>query len=68
MSDRQSESQQDHRSAGADRRRRQLRALLLSAADTARQTRRIPEMAGRMARPMGRAVRDRVAMLVSAAG
>jgi RecA/RadA recombinase len=68
MSDRQSESQHDHRSTGADRRRRQLRALLLSAADTARQTRRIPEMASRMARPMGRAVRDRVAMLVSAAG
>jgi hypothetical protein len=68
MSDRQSESQHDHRTAGDDRRRRQLRALLLSAADAARQTRRIPEMASRMARPMGRAVRDRVSMLVSAAG
>lgn len=57
-----------HRGEGSDRRRRQLRALLLSAADAARQGRRIPELAARMTRPMGRAVRDRVSMLVSAAG
>jgi len=52
---------------GADGRRRQLRALLLTAADAARQGRRIPEMAGRMTRPMGRAVRDRVTTLLNAA-
>lgn len=53
---------------GGDGRRRQLRALLVSAADAARQSRRIPEIAGRMARPVGRAVRDRISMLISAAG
>ncbi|HEY4215844.1 MAG TPA: hypothetical protein VGM67_01835 [Gemmatimonadaceae bacterium] len=53
---------------GSDWRHRQLRALLLTAADAARQSRRIPEIAARMARPVGRAVRDRVSMLVSAAG
>ena len=53
---------------GAEQRRRQLRALLLSAADAARQGRRIPELAGRVARPVGRAIRDRVSMLLSAAG
>ena len=53
---------------GGDERRRQLRALLLSAADAARQSRRIPEVAGRMARPVGQAVRDRVSLLISAAG
>jgi hypothetical protein len=57
-----------HQGEGSDGRRRQLRALLLSAADAARQSRRIPELAGRMARPVGQAVRDRVSMLISAAG
>jgi hypothetical protein len=50
-----------------DGRRRQLRALLLTAADAARQGRRIPEMASRMATPVGRAVRDRVLTLLTAA-
>lgn len=53
---------------GADTRRHQLRTLLLSAAHAARQGRSIPEMAARMTRPVGHAVRDRVSMLVSAAG
>lgn len=52
---------------GTDGRRRQLRALLLSAADAARQTRRVRQI-GRLARPAGRAVRDRISMLLSAAG
>jgi hypothetical protein len=49
-------------------RRRQLRALLLSAADTARQVRRLA-LDGQPGRTMGggRAVRDRIAMLLSAA-
>src|SRR5215470_7344305 len=53
---------------GSDGRRRQLRTLLLTAADAARQSRRIPEIAGRMARPVGQAVRERISMLISAAG
>jgi hypothetical protein len=51
-------------------RRRQLRALLLSAADTARRS-RVREFTDRVGRPMGRAVhdvRERVLMLLSAAG
>lgn len=57
-------------SGGADRtdgRRRQLRDLLLSAADAARQGRRVHQMASRVGTRMGRAVRDRVSMLLSAA-
>ena len=49
-------------------RRRQLRALLLSAADTARQVRRLALDGQSAVRPMGRAVRDRISMLLSAAG
>ena len=56
------------RSEGQDGRRRQLRALLLSAADAARQTRRLRGVAARVTRPVGRAVRDRVSLLLSAAG
>lgn len=51
-------------------RRRQLRALLLSAADTARRS-RVREFTDRVGRPMGLAVhdvRERVLMLLSAAG
>ena len=51
-----------------DGRRQELRALLLSAADTARQTRRVRVMAARVGRPVGRAIRDRISMLLSAAG
>jgi hypothetical protein len=56
-----------NRGEGADGRRRELRALLLSAADAARQGRRTPEIVGRI-QPDGREVRDRVSMLISAAG
>ena len=52
---------------GADGRRRQLRDLLLSAADAARQGRQVRHMAARTSTRMGRAVRDRVSMLLSAA-
>jgi hypothetical protein len=51
----------------ADSRRRQLRDLLLSAADAARQGRQVHRMAARATNRMGRAVRDRVSMLLSAA-
>lgn len=51
----------------ADGRRRQLRALILSAADAARQSRRVEQIA-RVARPVGQAVRERIALLLSAAG
>jgi len=53
---------------GMDGRRRQLRALLLSAADTARQVRRLAMDGHAAVRPMGQAVRDRVSKLLSAAG
>ena len=49
-------------------RRRELRALLLAAANAARQGRRVHLLADRIGRPMGRAIRDRVSMLLSAAG
>ena len=49
-------------------RRRQLRALLLSAADAARQVRRVTLDGQANGRRMGRAVRDRISMLLSAAG
>lgn len=52
----------------ADSRRRQLRHLLLTAADAARQTRRVRQIAARVTQPVGRAVRDRVSTLLSAAG
>jgi hypothetical protein len=51
----------------ADGRRLQLRALILSAADAARQSRRVERIA-RMTRPVGDAVRERIALLLSAAG
>ena len=55
-------------SQGTDGRRRQLRLLLLSAADAARRSRRVTnQMAGRMGRPMGRAIRERVSTLLRAA-
>jgi len=67
MSDQNSDRNFD-REGEADGRRRQLRALILSAADAARQTRRVQAVAARMTRPVGRAIRDRVSMLLSAAG
>ncbi len=67
MSERIEERDNTHRAvgAGADKRRRQLRALLLSAADAARQTRRGGPLT--MTRADGRAVRDRISKLLSAA-
>jgi hypothetical protein len=68
MSDQGFARQVTDRTDGADGRRHQLRTLLLNAADTARQTRRVTNLAARAARPVGRAIRDRVSMLLSAAG
>jgi hypothetical protein len=65
MTDRIEGHDQTVRVLGADKRRRQLRALLLSAADAARQTRRGGPLT--MTRAEGRAVRDRISKLLSAA-
>jgi hypothetical protein len=59
--------QNSPRHEGTDGRRRQLRNLILHAADTARQTRRVRQIAVHVTRPVGRAVRERVSMLLSAA-
>jgi len=67
MSEGSSAGNMSGRTDGADGRRRQLRDLLLSAADAARQGRRVHLMASRASSRMGRAVRDRVSMLLSAA-
>jgi len=67
MSEGSSAGNMSGRTDGADGRRRQLRDLLLSAADAARQGRRVHQMASRASSRMGRAVRDRVSMLLSAA-
>jgi hypothetical protein len=56
----------DNRTGGTDGRRRQLRALLLAAANAARQGRQVRQIAS-CVRPIGEAVRDRVATLLSAA-
>lgn len=56
------------RSTESDGRRRQLRTLLLNAADTARRTRRVRQIAARVGRPATDAIRDRISMLLSAAG
>jgi len=65
MSERIEEREPTFRVQGADKRRRQLRALLLSAADAARQTRRGGPLT--MSRAEGRAIRDRISKLLSAA-
>ncbi len=67
MSDRSTRSL-ELRSTETDGRRRQLRTLLLNAADTARRTRRVRQIAARVGRPATDAVRDRISMLLSAAG
>jgi hypothetical protein len=66
MSDRVESREQINRAQGADTRRRQLRALLLSAADAARQTRRGPLTLVRQD-GSGRAARDRITKPLSAA-
>ena len=50
-----------------DGRRRQLRTLILNAADAARQSRQVQHVA-RVTRPVSRAIRDRVSLLISVAG
>jgi len=65
MSEHTEERGQTHRAQGADHRRRELRALLLSAADAARQSRRAITLA--LVRPDEEAVRDRISKLLSAA-
>lgn len=56
------------REIGAERRRRELRALLLAAADTARASRRHVAITEYVARPVSRLGRSRVATLLSATG
>jgi len=56
----------ENRTGASDGRRRQLRALLLAAADAARQGRRVQQIAS-CVRPIGQAVRDRVATLLTSA-
>ncbi|HTE47613.1 MAG TPA: hypothetical protein VK636_20385 [Gemmatimonadaceae bacterium] len=55
-----------NRAGATDGRRRQLRDLLLAAANAARQGRRVENIAN-CVRPIGQAVRDRVSTLLSAA-
>jgi hypothetical protein len=67
MSDRSSERTNEGRTQGNDSRRRQLRALLLNAAGDARQTRQTPIFTATIVRPVRRTIRERIAMLLSAA-
>jgi hypothetical protein len=68
MSNENAEQNPGGRGIGAERRRRELRALLLAAADTARATRQHVAITEYLARSVGRMGRGRVATLVSAAG
>jgi hypothetical protein len=56
------------RGIGAERRRRELRALLLAAADTARAHRQHVAITEYLARSLGRLDRDRAGAVLSAAG
>jgi hypothetical protein len=56
------------RGSGAERRRRELRALLLAAADTARASRQHVAITEYVARSVGRMARNRAAGLLGAAG
>ena len=56
------------RGIGAERRRRELRALLLAAADTARAGRQHVAITEYVARSVSRLARNRAASLLSAAG
>lgn len=53
---------------GMEGRQRELRALLVSAADAARQGRRVLAVGERFERSIGRPIRERVATLLSAVG
>jgi hypothetical protein len=59
------QNQDASRSPELSARRRELRTLLLAAADAARQGRRLQQAAVRISRPIGRAVRDRVSTLLN---
>ena len=67
MSDHISERTNDGHPQGNESRRRQLRAMLLSAAGDARQTRQTPIFTATIVRPVRRTIRERIAMLLSAA-
>jgi len=56
------------RGIGAESRRRELRALLLAAADAARANRQHVAITEYVARSVGRVARGRIATLLTAAG
>lgn len=68
MSDRISDQSTEVRTQGSDARRHQLRALLVSAAGDARQTRQTPIFNAVVVRPVRPSTRERLTMLLSAAG
>jgi hypothetical protein len=68
MSDRISEQSNEVRTQGSDNRRHQLRTLLVTAAGEARQTRQTPIFSGVIVRSVRPTTRERVTMLLSAAG
>jgi hypothetical protein len=67
MSDHMSERTNDGRAQGNESRRRQLRTMLLNAAGDARQTRQTPIFTTTIVQPVRRTIRERIAMLLSAA-
>jgi hypothetical protein len=66
MTDRDDDRDMEHQPDGPEGRRFKLRLLLLSAADAARHGRRVSAAAARARDPAGRAIRDRVSMLLRA--
>ena len=68
MSDRISEQTNEVRTPGNESRRHQLRTLLLTAAGDARQTRQTPIFSAAVVSAVQRTTRERVTMLLSAAG
>jgi hypothetical protein len=68
MSDRISEDTNEVLTPGSDNRRHQLRTLLLLAAGEARQTRQTPIFNAAVVSSVRRTTRERVTMLLSAAG
>jgi hypothetical protein len=68
MSDRLLDETNEVRTPGSDNRRHKLRALLLTAAGEARQTRQTPIFNVAIASSVRRTTRERVTMLLSAAG
>lgn len=68
MSNENMENEPAVREMGAERRRRELRALLLAAADAARAKRQHAALTEYIARPLSRLARSRAATLLGAAG